>query len=66
MTRFCLAALGAVISLGACTPPEIASRLDSTDTLYSSFEAPGDYTPEPIGSRADNGLMRFSTMSLAR
>lgn len=66
MTRIQLAALGAAIFLGACSPPEITSRLDTADTLYSSFEEPGSYVPTPIGSRADNDFMRFSTMSLVR
>jgi hypothetical protein len=66
MTRIHLAALGAAMLLGACAPPEITSRMDSTDTLYSSFETADSYTPRPIGARADNDMMRFSTMSLVR
>ena len=66
MTRIYLAALGAAMMLGACTPPEITSRMDSADTLYSGFETADSYTPRPIGARADNDLVRFSTMSLVR
>ena len=66
MTRISLAALGAVMVLGACTPPEIPARMDSTDTLYSGFEAAESYTPRPVGTRSENDFMRFSTMSLVR
>ncbi len=66
MTRISLTALGAVMVLGACTAPEIASRMDSSETLYSGFEAAESYTPRPVGSRSENDFMRFSTMSLAR
>ena len=66
MTRISFAALGAAMFLGACTPPDITSRMDSRDTLYSGFEAPDNYTPEVIGARADNDFMRFSTMSMVR
>lgn len=64
MTRISLAALGAAMFLGACTPPDITSRMDTRDTLYSGFETPDDYTPEIVGARADNDFMRFSTMSM--
>jgi len=66
MTRISLAALGVVMILGACTPPEIASRMDSSETLYSGFEAAESYTPRPVGTRSQNDFMRFSTMSLVR
>ena len=66
MKRIQLAALGAAMMLGACTPPEITSRMDSADTLYSGFETADSYTPRPVGARADNDMMRFSTMSLVR
>lgn len=66
MTRFGLAAVGAVLALGACSPPEITSRMDSADTLYSGFEAAEAYTPRPIGARTENDFMRFSTMGLAQ
>ncbi len=66
MTRISMAALGAVVILGACTPPEITSRMDSADTLYSGFESAESYTPRPIAGRQDNDFMRFSTQSLAR
>ena len=66
MTRISLAVLGAVMVLGACSPPEIASRMDSGDTLNSGFEAAESYTPRPIGTRSENDFMRFSTMSMAR
>lgn len=64
MTRNGLVALGAAIVLGACSPPEITSRADSSETLYSGFESAESYTPRPIGARADNDFMRFSTMSM--
>ena len=66
MTRFSIAALGAAMILGACAPPEITSRMDSADTLYSGFEAAEAYTPSPVGARAQNDFMRFSTMGIAR
>ena len=66
MTRIGIAALGAAMVLGACSPPEITSRMDSSDTLYSGFEAADAYTPRPIGARAENDFMRFSTMGVAR
>ena len=62
MTRFGLAALGAAMALGACTPPEITSRADTFGTLNSGFSAAEDYTPRPVGSRSQNDFMRFSTM----
>ncbi len=64
MTRMSLAALGAAMILGACTPPEITSRLDSADTLYSGFEPAESYTPRPVGARAENDFLRFSTMGV--
>ena len=66
MTRFSIAALGAAMVLGACTPPDITSRLDSSDTLFSGFEAADAYTPRPVGARAENDFMRFSTMGVAQ
>lgn len=66
MTRFGIAAFGAAMILGACTPPEITSRMDSSDTLYSGFESADSYTPRPVGARAENDFMRFSTQSLVR
>ena len=66
MTRIHLTALGAAMLVGACTPPEITSRMDSADTLYSGFETAESYTPRPVAGRQDNDLMRFSTMSLVR
>ena len=66
MTRFSLAALGAAMVLGACSPPEITSRADSSETLYGGFDSAENYTPRPIGARADNDMMRFSTMSMVR
>ncbi|SLN51765.1 hypothetical protein [Pseudooctadecabacter jejudonensis] len=64
MTRKVCAALVAAAALGACSPPEITSRLDSSDTLFSGFEAADAYTPRPVGARADNDFMRFSTMGV--
>ncbi|MGJ8611551.1 MAG: hypothetical protein ACSHWY_10665 [Octadecabacter sp.] len=66
MTKISMAALGAAILLGACTPPEITSRLDSSDALYSGFDSAENYTPRPIAGRQDNDFMRFSTMSLTQ
>jgi len=66
MTRISMAALGAVMVLGACTPPEVTSRMDSSDPLYSGFESAENYTPRPIAGRQDNDFLRFSTMSLAQ
>ena len=66
MTRQSTAALAAVMVLGACGGPEITSRLNTSDTHYSGFHAVDRYTPEPIGARAENDFMRFSTMSLVR
>ena len=66
MRRIGIAALGAAMLLGACSPPEITSRMDSSDTLYSGFEAADAYTPRPIGARSENDFMRFSTMGVAR
>ena len=66
MTRFSIAAFGAAVVLGACSPPEITSRLNSSDTLFSGFQAADSYTPSPVGARPENDFMRFSTMSLAR
>lgn len=63
MTRFCFAALCAVM-VSACTPPDITSRMDNSDTLYSGFATADNYTPTPVGSRADNDFMRFSTMGV--
>jgi hypothetical protein len=64
MTRIGLLALGAGMFLGACSLPEITSRSDSSDTLYSGFESADSYTPQPIGTRSENDFMRFSTMSV--
>lgn len=64
MTRFRVAAFCAAMTLGACTPPEITSRLDSSDTLYSGFEPAESYTPRAIGSRSDNDFLRFSTLGV--
>lgn len=66
MTRIGIAALGVAMVLGACSPPEITSRMDSSDTLYSGFDGPENYVPQPVGARAENDFMRFSTMSLVR
>lgn len=66
MTRLSFAALGAVILLGACTPPDITSRLNNSDTFLSGFDGRDAYVPAPVGARAENDFMRFSTMSLAR
>ena len=64
MTRIRFVALGAAMMLGACTPPEITSRLDTNDTLYSGFESAESYTPRPVGTRADNDFLRFSTVGV--
>jgi len=40
--------------------------MDSSDTLYSGFEGAENYTPRPIGARAENDFMRFSTMGVAQ
>lgn len=64
MTRMSMAALGAVMIFGACTPPDITSRMDSSETLYSGFEAADNYTPRPVGARSENDFMRFSTMGV--
>jgi hypothetical protein len=66
MTRIGLLVLGAGMFLGACSLPEITSRSDSSETLYSGFESADSYTPRPIGTRSENDFMRFSTMSLVR
>jgi hypothetical protein len=66
MTRIGLLALGTGMFLGACSQPEITSRSDSSDALYSGFEDAESYTPRPIGTRSENDFMRFSTKSLAR
>lgn len=63
-THIGFAAFGAAMVLGACTPPDITSRLDSSDTLYSGFESADSYTPRPVGARAENDFMRFSTMGV--
>ncbi len=65
MTRIGMAALGAAMVLGACTPPEITSRMDNSDTLLSGFESAESYTPRPVGTRAENDFLRFSTMGVA-
>lgn len=62
MTKLGLAALGAAMALGACTPPEITSRADTNQTFNSGFETAESYTPRPVGTRAENDFMRFSTM----
>ena len=64
MTRIKFVALGAAMLLGACTPPDITSRLDTNDTLFSGFEPAESYTPRPIGTRADNDFLRFSTLGV--
>lgn len=64
MKRIGIAALGAAMMLGACSPPDITSRLDNNDTLFSGFEPAESYTPRPIGSRSDNDFLRFSTMGV--
>ena len=56
MTRFGLAALGAAMALGACTPPEITSRADNYDTLNSGFSAAGD-TADADGWRGCTGAL---------
>lgn len=66
MKHKCIAACIAASMLGACASPDIASRLDSNPTLNTGFEAAEAYTPEPVGARAANDMMRFSTMSIAR
>ena len=63
MTRNACAAILAAVTLGACSPPEITSRLDSSET-FSGFEPAEAYTPRPIGARAENDFMRFSTMGI--
>ncbi|MEL6959429.1 MAG: hypothetical protein AAGL89_10805 [Pseudomonadota bacterium] len=65
MTRYGIVALGAVMLAGACSPPEITSRMDTADTLYSGFDGPESYVPAPVGSRTSNDFMRFSTMGVA-
>jgi hypothetical protein len=52
MVRIELLALGAGMFVGACSPPEITSRSDSTDTLYSSFGDAESYTPDRLGRAA--------------
>jgi len=64
MTRYSIVAIGAAMALGACSPPEITSRMDSSETLYSGFESAESYTPRPVGMRAENDFMRFSTMGV--
>lgn len=66
MVRFGFVALWAALVLGACTPSEITSRMDTRDELYPRFETPDNYTPDVVGARADNDFMRFSTMSMIR
>lgn len=65
MKSLTLLACGTICILGACTPPEIASRLDTQGALNSGFEPADAYGPEVAGMRADNDFMRFSTMSMA-
>ena len=64
MKRFGIVALGAAMALGACSSPDITSRMDSADTLYSGFETAESYTPRPVGMRSENDFMRFSTMGV--
>ncbi|PVA07154.1 hypothetical protein [Thalassorhabdomicrobium marinisediminis] len=64
MIRIGFTALAAAFMLGACAQPDIPSRLDSSDTFYSGFGPADSYTPRPVGARANNDLMRFSTMSM--
>lgn len=64
MTRISVTALGVVMVLGACTPPEITSRLDTSDTLNTGFSKAEAYTPSPVGARAQNDFMRFSTQGV--
>jgi hypothetical protein len=64
-------AICAVTALGACASPEIASRMDTHDMMYSGFDgsdtaARAPYGPEVAGARADNDFMRFSTLSMTR
>lgn len=66
MTRFGMTALCAAMVLGACSPPEITSRMYNADTLYSGFDSAESYTPRPVGARAENDFMRFSTMGVAQ
>jgi len=61
-----ITALCAAIAVGACTPPEITSRLDNTDAFRSGFGSSEQYTPQPVGTRSENDMMRFSTMSMVR
>lgn len=65
MTKFVYMALGASLLLSACGTVEVASRLDSSETLYSGFQEAGQtYMTEPVGARLDNDFMRFSTLSV--
>ena len=66
MSRYSTAALAAVVLLSACGAPGITSRLDTSDTHFAAFEPVDRYTPQPVGARAENDFMRFSTMSLVR
>jgi len=64
MARIYLAALGAAMLLGACSPPEITSRLDTNEAFGSGFADADSYTPRPVGARADNDFLRFSTLGI--
>lgn len=64
MIRIYVVALGAAMLLGACSPPEITSRLDTDSGFGSGFADADSYTPRPIGARAKNDFLRFSTMGI--
>lgn len=65
MTRIGMLAIVAALGMGACAPVEVTSRMETSGTLFGAFDARESYRPEVIGSRAENDMMRFSTMSLA-
>ena len=64
MKRIGIAAIGAAMTLGACSSPDVTSRLDNRDTLFSGFESAENYAPSPVGSRSDNDFLRFSTSAI--
>jgi len=64
MIRMSVAAFIAATMLGACARPDITSRMDTRNTLFSGFEDVDSYTPTPIGTRSENDFLRFSTMGV--
>ncbi|QEE36631.1 hypothetical protein FTO60_13445 [Octadecabacter sp. SW4] len=61
MTRFAIAALVAVTTLGACSAPQsgFTARMDTQSMMNI-----GGFSPAVIGARPDNDDMRYSTRGL--